>query len=185
MAEFERVGDGFKRQAERDPSSVSEELAEVVEALTFIPACIERGKWLSTIFGVHSEFGGTACDSEALEAVIEWSSTCPAKYAGDDQIGSIWAKAVPDGGTTIASVYALAKENGFVAMTAGEKFRRLMKQEEDGDDADDDHWFGNIPDDDWEPHCGVPPRTIKVKVKNDTDKAQNDDYAAYKRMRQQ
>ncbi|MEM8971986.1 MAG: PriCT-2 domain-containing protein [Pseudomonadota bacterium] len=83
------------------------DLGEVQAALEHISADCGRDEWLSVIFALHSEFG-----DDARDLAEQWSGTCPERFDEADFHRS-WDGADPDRGTTIATLWYLAQQNGF------------------------------------------------------------------------
>jgi len=85
---------------------------EVRSALFTVPASCDHDTWLTCLMALHS-----TQHVEAHALAREWSMTCKEKYPGDNTFDSRWrsfSTGKPDG-ITIASMFALAKEYGWIA----------------------------------------------------------------------
>ena len=87
-------------------SAVIDERSRVEQALSFIPADIERDRWWKVGAALKHEFGDPGFD------VFDGWSRAGESYAEAD-IRDTWKSLKSDGGITIATLYALAKEYGF------------------------------------------------------------------------
>lgn len=87
-------------------SAIVDELRRAEQALSFIPADIERDKWWKVGAALKHEFGDPGFD------VFDGWSRAGESYAEAD-VRDTWKSLKSDGGITIATLYALAKEYGF------------------------------------------------------------------------
>jgi len=87
-------------------SAIVDELHRAEQALSFIPADIEREKWWKVGAALKHEFGEPGFD------VFDGWSRAGESYAEAD-VRDTWKSLKSDGGITIATLYALAKEYGF------------------------------------------------------------------------
>jgi len=85
---------------------------EVRSALFSIPASCCHDDWLTCLMALHS-----TQHADAYALAREWSMTSPEKWCGDSTLSTRWrsfSTGKPDG-ITISSMFALAKEHGWVA----------------------------------------------------------------------
>jgi putative DNA primase/helicase len=87
-------------------SAIVDELRRAERALSFIPADIERDKWWKVGAALKHEFGEPGFN------VFDGWSRAGESYAETD-VRDTWKSLKSDGGITIATLYALAKEYGF------------------------------------------------------------------------
>lgn len=87
-------------------------LETVRRALDHVSADCDRDAWVRVLAAVKSELGDDGC-----ELAREWSVRGAAFKAADFR--ATWKSLRPDGGVTIGTLFALAKEGGFVLGRAG------------------------------------------------------------------
>ena len=95
------------------PEPVEESEAEVARlrsALEHVSADCPRDKWRDHLFAIHAT--GWECSEELAR---DWSMTAPQLWS-DEAFAGIWqsANASRPGGRTIASIYYVAKRNGWI-----------------------------------------------------------------------
>jgi putative DNA primase/helicase len=87
-------------------SAVIDERSRAEQALSFIPADIERERWWKVGAALKHEFG-----EPGFDVFDGWSRT--AKSYIETDVRDTWKSLKNDGGITISTLYALAKEYGF------------------------------------------------------------------------
>ncbi len=80
-------------------------LAEVAEALTYIPADLPYEDWCSVLMALHDEFGAAG-----LPLADQWSASGTTYTPGE--VAGKFKSFKPGGGITIKRVFGLAKDNG-------------------------------------------------------------------------
>ena len=81
-------------------------LAEVEEALRWVNPDIPYDPWVNVLMAIHDEFG-----PEGLTLAEEWSARAPHRYK-EGVVEDKFASFSPGGGTTINTVFDLAKKAG-------------------------------------------------------------------------
>jgi len=85
---------------------------EVRSALFTVPASCCHSDWLTCLMALHS-----TQHADAYALAREWSMTSPEKWCGDSTLSTRWRSfsTGKQDGITIASMFALAKEHGWVS----------------------------------------------------------------------
>lgn len=120
------VLDGFSKSDENavpigPVEETDGEVARLKSALEFISADCSRDAWRDHLFAINAT--GWQC---AEELARDWSMTAPHRWS-DDAFAQLWESADPSrpGGRTIASIYFMAKKNGWVDRSAGSRLETL------------------------------------------------------------
>lgn len=86
---------------------ISNEASRMREALTFIPANCDRETWFRVLASIKSELS-----EDGREVADEWSASAADSYSSAD-FRAVWKSIRAEGGITGATVYGIAKENGW------------------------------------------------------------------------
>jgi phage/plasmid primase-like uncharacterized protein len=78
------------------------------EALTYISADCDRDTWFRVLAAIKSALG-----EDGRDIAEEWSATAPDSYRPQD-FASAWRSIREGGGVTIATLFGIAKEGGYV-----------------------------------------------------------------------
>lgn len=105
---------------------------EIYELLQYIDPDLSYGKWLNVLMAVH---GASCGSSQGMHAAIEWSARGTKFKAGE--VERKWPSFGSHKGLTIASLAAMAKENG---ADVAEIARRANRRRQDQLMADRRNW---------------------------------------------
>lgn len=127
-------------------------LQDLQDALQYLDPSCSRDEWVKVGMGIKNEFGDAGFD-----AFDSWSAGSE-QYKPSD-IKSTWRSIKAGGGTTIATVFKMAKDNGFVMKrepVSPEEQARLKKEfakrakareaQQEKDEAERQRWQGVIAD---------------------------------------
>lgn len=109
----ERRDQWLAQQADMNDDDIEAELEHAKAALEFIPADIDYPEWFKVIVAFHSCFAGSGSERAALQALDKWSAKSSIKYDGFEPIRKIWDAAYADGGITMGTFYAMARQHGY------------------------------------------------------------------------
>jgi P4 family phage/plasmid primase-like protien len=103
--------DGGRESAISAGVDIDDEVVE--EALEHVDDNLEYHDWLHALYALHS----WDHSEHGMEVAMEWSRNSP-KYDGpggetETQVEYVWDTADPDGAITIATLFGLAKDNGW------------------------------------------------------------------------
>ncbi|WP_250438649.1 DUF927 domain-containing protein [Caballeronia sp. AZ1_KS37] len=87
-------------------SAVFDNRQRILEALSFIPPDVERDVWFRVAASLKHEEGDAGFDT-----FDQWSQGSPSYAAAD--VRDTWRSIRPDGGITIATLFAIAKRYGY------------------------------------------------------------------------
>lgn len=93
----------------KDDELSSDEVAMLDSALAHLDPGMGRGPWIQVGMAINAKSGGSRVGLQLWDA---WSRKSD-KYPGIHEIEKQWATFDPFGGTTLGTVYAMAKEQGW------------------------------------------------------------------------
>ena len=110
------------------PSSLSDELAKAISAISFISPDCEYSQWIEIGQALHTGFG-----AQGLSTWEQWSSS-GSKYKGPNDIATHWKSFHQGKGVGLGTLFHMAKENGWQPPTkaaerksAVEEFKHLIQ----------------------------------------------------------